>query len=293
MAQRAEIRLGCRSEVPEQTKPSQPMSQQPLDDAYANAAHIPGSADYPPRWADDAQSFRDKLSVAGRIETDIPYGESPRQCLDLMQPEGEVRGLVVFVHGGYWRAFDKSTWSHFAAGPLAHGWAVAMPSYDLCPDVRIADITLQIQRAVTEAAGRIDGPILLTGHSAGGHLVARMACRNMLPTAVARRLKHVVPISPLSDLRPLMQTSMNDDFQLDMAAAEAESPVLKQRLNVPVTAWVGGDERPAFLDQARWLAEAWECGHVVEDGLHHFDIIDGLASPDSLLTQMLISGDRP
>ena len=269
------------------------MSQQPLDDAYANAAHIPGSQDYPIRWAADARAFRDRLADEGRIEADIPYGETPRQCLDLMQPEGEAKGLCVFVHGGYWLRFDKSYWSHFAAGPLAQGWAVAMPSYDLCPDVRIADITLQIQRAVTEAAGRVDGPILLTGHSAGGHLVARMACRNMLPTSVARRLRHVMPISPLSDLRPMLQTSMNDDFKLDPATAEAESPVVKQRLNVPVTVWVGGDERPAFLDQADWLAEAWECGHVVEDGRHHFDVIDGLTHPDSLLTQMLIHGDRP
>ena len=268
------------------------MSQHPLDDAYANGAYIPDAADYPPRWAEEAEVFRNTLTEAGRIEADIPYGEGARERFDLMLPEGTAEGLCVFVHGGYWRAFDKSTWSHFAAGPLARGWAVAMPSYDLCPDVRISDITLQILRAVTEAAARVEGPILLAGHSAGGHLVARMACENVLPSNVARRLKHVVPISPLSDLRPLMQTAMNDDFKMDTAAAEAESPMLKSRLNVPVTAWVGGDERPAFLDQAQWLAEAWECGHVVEEGLHHFNVIDGLADPDSLLTQMLINGDR-
>lgn len=269
------------------------MSQYALDDAYANAAHIPESAEYPPRWAAEAEAFRQKLQEDGRISVDLPYGEGARERFDLMQPEGEVAGLCVFVHGGYWRAFDKSYWSHFAAGLLEQGWAVAMPSYDLCPDVRIGDITLQIQRAVTEAAARVDGPILLTGHSAGGHLVARMACENMLPSNVAKRLKHVVPISPLSDLRPLLQTAMNEDFKMDMAAAEAESPVLKTRLNVPVTAWVGGDERPAFIDQAQWLAEAWECGNVVQDGLHHFDVIDGLTDAGSLLTQMLINGDRP
>ncbi|WP_127116056.1 alpha/beta hydrolase [Shimia sediminis] len=269
------------------------MSQHPLDDAYANGAYIPDAAGYPPRWAQEAATFRETLAEAGRLQADIPYGEGARERLDLMKPETAPEGLCVFVHGGYWRAFDKSSWSHLASGPLARGWAVAMPSYDLCPDVRIADITLQILRAVTEAAARVEGPILLAGHSAGGHLVARMACENVLPSNVARRLKHVVPISPLSDLRPLLQTSMNDDFRMDMATAEAESPVLKRRLNVPVTAWVGSDERPAFLDQAQWLAEAWECGHVVEEGLHHFNVIDGLAEPDSLLTQMLINGDRP
>ncbi|WP_299355856.1 alpha/beta hydrolase [uncultured Shimia sp.] len=268
------------------------MSQYALDDAYANGAYIPGAESFPPRWAQEAENFCQSMLKEDRATLDMRYGEGDREKLDLFLPEEEPAGLCVFVHGGYWRAFDKTSWSHLAAGPLSHGWAVAMPSYDLCPDVRISDITLQILRAVTEAAAHVDGPILLAGHSAGGHLVARTACQNVLPTNVARRLTHVMPISPLSDLRPLMQTSMNEDFALDDAAAVAESPILKSPLNVPITVWVGADERPAFLDQAQWLAEAWECGHVVEEGRHHFDVIEGLADPNSLITQMLVTGAR-
>ncbi|MEQ9693127.1 alpha/beta hydrolase [Shimia sp. SDUM112013] len=267
------------------------MSQDSLDDAYANATYIPGAAEYPPRWTKEARAFRDNLRENDQIIEDFPYGEGAREVFDLMMPETPAMGLAVFVHGGYWLRFDKSVWSHLAAGLLARGWAVAMPSYDLCPSVRIRDITRQITLAVTEAAAHVAGPILLAGHSAGGHLVARMACENVLPTNIANRLKHVMPISPLSDLRPLMQTAMNDDFNMDEAAAMAESPIFKKPLSVPVTVWVGEDERPAFLDQAMWLAEAWECGHVVEQGKHHFDVIDGLTDPDSLLTQMLIGGD--
>ena len=54
-----------------------------------------------------------------------------------------------------------------------------------------------------------------------------------------------------------------------------------ERLPVPVTIWVGADKRPVFLDQARWLAEAWGCGHVVDEGRHHFDVIDALADGHS------------
>jgi arylformamidase len=253
-----------------------------LDDAYANAAHIPGAADYPPRWERAAAALREGLLEQGLADLDQSYGDSPRQRFDLFHPGGAPKGLMIFVHGGYWLRFDKSVWSHLAAGALSRGWAVAMPSYDLCPHVRIADITAQIAQAVTTAAGMIAGPIALAGHSAGGHLVARMLQPGLLPDAVAARLCHVMPISPVSDLRPLLRTSMNADFKLDEAAAIAESPALTvERLPVPVTVWVGADERPVFLDQARWLAEAWGCGQVIDAGRHHFDVIDALADGQS------------
>ncbi|WP_296763329.1 alpha/beta hydrolase [Sediminimonas sp.] len=253
-----------------------------LDDAYANAAHIAGAEDYPPRWARDAAAFREGLLEQGLADLDIVYGDSPRQRLDLFLPGAAPRGLMVFVHGGYWLRFDKSTWSHLGGGALNRGWAVAMPSYDLCPDVAIADITRQIARAVAAVAGMVAGPIALSGHSAGGHLVARMAVPSVLPERVAARLSHVMPISPVADLRPLLKTSMNAQLRLDQAAAEVESPVLMQPApGVPISVWVGGDERPAFLDQARWLAEAWTVPRVVVPKRHHFDVIDALAAPES------------
>src|SRR6056297_290354 len=257
-----------------------------LDDAYANVPNIPGGAQYPARWTVAAEAFRARH--AARAQLALPYGDSARQALDLFHPEGTARGLCVFVHGGYWLRFDRSFWSHLAAGPLARGWAVAMPSYDLCPEVRISDITRQISHAVTVAAARVEGRIALAGHSAGGHLVARLAVPGVLPGEVAARLSHVMPISPVSDLRPLLQTSMNEQFRLDMKAAEAESPVLMRPMPVPVTVWVGAEERPVFLDQARWLAEAWSTGHEVARGRHHFDVIEALEDPASRMVGQLL-----
>ena len=259
-----------------------------LDDAYANGAFIDGAENYPPKWQALAETFRKDHPT----QRDVPYGDGARQVMDVFLPEGKAKGLFVFVHGGYWLAFDKSSWSHLAAGMLARGWAVVIPSYDLCPQVRIADITRQVASAISKIASQVDGPIILAGHSAGGHLVARMACSGVLPNAVAKRLQHVMSISPVADLRPLLKTSMNDQFKLDIAAAEAESPALcADRHDVAVTSWVGSDERPAFLDQARWLAEAWKCGHVVEQGRHHFDVIDALADKDSTMISVLVGED--
>ena len=257
-----------------------------LDDAYANAAHIPGADGFPPRWEKQAGQFRQSLGA--RAQTGISYGAHERQRFDLFLPQSPPRGVVAFVHGGYWLKFDRSYWSHLAAGPLDHGWAVAMPSYDLCPDVGIPDITRQIAGAVDAVARRVDGPIALTGHSAGGHLVSRMLAPGLLAPEVSGRLRHVVPIAPLSDLRPLLKTSMNADLGLTVETATAESPVMQPAPETPVTVWVGADERPAFLDQAAWLAQAWQCGQVIVPGKHHFDVIDELEDPDSALVKTLL-----
>ncbi|MDX8347178.1 alpha/beta hydrolase [Cognatiyoonia sp. IB215446] len=253
-----------------------------LDDAYANAAYISGADDYPDKWAREAAALR----AGAMCECDVIYGETPRQRLDLFHPDRLAKGLVVFVHGGYWLRFDKSFWSHLAAGPLAHGWAVAMPSYDLCPDVRIGQIGDQVAAAIALAASRVLGPIRLAGHSAGGQLVARMTAPR-LGARWQERVEKVIPISPVADLAPLMQTSMNETLRIDAEEAQAESPVHLPPPSVDVTVWVGADERPAFLKQSKALSDAWGCAHEVVPGQHHFNVVEDLADPGTALTQTI------
>ncbi|SMX45434.1 alpha/beta hydrolase [Actibacterium lipolyticum] len=258
------------------------------DEAYSNADFIKGAEAYPKRWAADAASWREKADA----RLDIPYGTHARQRFDLFSPKGIPRGLVVFVHGGYWLKFDKSLWSHLAEGAVARGWAVAMPSYRLAQEVCIADITRDVRSAVLAAAAQVAAPIVLTGHSAGGHLVARLLCADAnLPADVAERIVGAVPISGVADLRPLMHTAMNKIFDLDEAAATAESPALQPlALTVPTTVWVGADERPVFLEQSEALATAWNVPLHIAPGLHHFDVIDDLQNPESGLMETLLGG---
>lgn len=263
------------------------------DDAYANGKYIAGAEEYPPRWAEKAEGLRDRLAADGRCRVDIAYGDDDREKYDLFLPDGVPSGLVVYIHGGYWRAFDKSSWSHLAAGSLERGYAVAMPSYSLCPDVRISQITRQIVVAVEAAARQVAGAVHLVGHSAGGHLVTRMVCDNIgWKNQTQSRIQRVVSISGVHDLRPLLHTEMNDDFGMDMAEAESESPVLCTK-SVPaaVTTWVGANERPAFVEQSQLLANAWTGVDIVIDAdKHHFDVIDGLEDADSPLTKVLLAG---
>src|SRR5262249_62263241 len=73
------------------------------DDAYANAPHIPGGDGFPAAWAQSARRYRERLAAAARARLDIVYGPHPRNRLDLFLPAGAPKGLVGFVHGGYWR----------------------------------------------------------------------------------------------------------------------------------------------------------------------------------------------
>lgn len=259
------------------------------DDAYANAAHIPGGRDYPARWAERAAAFR--ALVPPRT---LAYGPHPRERIDLFRPDGPPRGLVLFVHGGYWMAFDRSHWSHLAAGPLARGWAVAIPEYVLTPEVRIGAITVAIAKAIGEAASEIAGPIRLAGHSAGGHLVTRALCTDSaLEASVARRIERTVSISGLHDLRPLLRTALNDSLNLDLEEARAESPALREpREGVRVITWVGSGERPEFRRQSALLANVWTgLGAAIEartaEDRHHFDVIRDLAEASAPLTEAL------
>lgn len=258
---------------------------------FVNADFIPDGAGYPERWQAEGKAYREREAAIGRARLNVAYGAGERQKLDLFHPPGLPEGLVVFIHGGYWVRFDRSYWSHFAEGLTGRGWAVAMPSYTLAPEAHIRAITLEIARAVETAAGLVAGPVCLTGHSAGGHLAARMGCRDVaLPSEVRNRLGRIVPISPLTDLRPFLDISMNESLRLDAEEARAESPALHEAPEVPVTVWVGAEERPVFLDQAIALSEVWNAELRVDPGRHHFDVIDGLADPESPLVESILRG---
>lgn len=265
-----------------------------FDAAYDNRAAIPEAAAIVSRWQTDAAAFRDWLLEVGRAEIGIAYGSSPRQRYDLFYPEGEARGLVVFIHGGYWKSQDVENFSHFAAGPLARGYAVALPEYTLCPEARIPEITREIGAFLDYAAQRVAGPIRLSGHSAGGHLAARMICEDApIAPSTAARIDRVVSISGLHDLRPIMRTAMNDVLKLGLETARAESPaLLMPRPGPELISVVGADELPELRRQNALLANVWHGFGMKTRGLempgrHHLDVIDALCDEESDLVELL------
>ncbi len=266
------------------------------DDAFDNSGYVKGSELLAERWAADAAACREHWQQAGQARLDLAYGETARCRLDLFTPASHGAGLIVFVHGGYWHMLDKSYWSQLAAPALAAGWAVAIPSYPLAPEARIGEITRAIRAAIEFSASCVEGPVRLVGHSAGGHLVARMACADIeIDVGILGRLQKIVAVSGIYDLRPLLLTRMNTTLRLDPDEAAAESPaLLSPRGGLELCCWVGAAERPEFLRQARLLGETWTSAaigvrEIYEPQKQHFSVIDGLADPDSALFEELIS----
>ena len=267
-----------------------------LDDAYENSAYIPGAASWLQGLPDRAASFRASQPDAMLNQ---PYGKSERQRYDLFTPEGGLdvaRGLLAIVHGGYWMALSKDDFSYLATGPLARGWAVAMIGYTLAPQARIAEITTEIAAATNAVAKLGNGPLRLVGHSAGGHLVARMMCRDVaLSDQAAQRLDRVVSVSGLHDLRPLRRLAKNETWQLDDAEAATESPVMQiPREGIELACIAGADERPEFIRQNALLPIAWQglgtpAYSRLLAGDHHFSVIDHLANMDSDVCKSVIS----
>ncbi len=261
---------------------------------YNNRARVPEHPAIMGSWATDAAAYR----AVARMEAAIPYGESEREKLDLFLPEGEVKAAALFIHGGYWQALDRSSASHLAKGLSAHGFAVAVPSYDLCPIVSMETIVEQMRKAVAATAARLGKPLLVIGHSAGGHLAACMLATDWKQAAPDLGFDPApagYAISGLFDLPPLVGTSVNIKCGMTPQSAEALSPM---RWPAPsgkhLVAVVGGEEPSEYQRQSREMAETWGKAGVTTawrsiPGDNHFTVIAPLADPRSEMVAEILA----
>ena len=246
---------------------------------YNNRAAVPDHPAVMTRWRSGAGAARKT-----HPPVTLSYGASPRQTLDLFEA-GPDAPVALFIHGGYWQALDASWFSWVAAPLLAKGVSLAIPSYDLCPTVRLGTIVDQMREAARLLQTRTGRRPVATGHSAGGHLSACLLSDGLASAAVA--------ISGLFDLEPLISTSINTAVGLSQAEAKGLSP-----LHWPVPAGgvldcvVGGSETAEFIRQSRDMASHWEAAggagrFEALPGLNHFTVLDPLADPESPLVRRI------
>lgn len=256
------------------------MSARDLEAEYNNRARVPEHPAIIASWAADAAAYRE--ANPPRV---IAYGGREREKMDVFNA-GDGGASVMFIHGGYWQALDRSFFSHLARGLNAHGVRVAVPSYDLCPNVGVGAIIEQMRAACAALHEESGAPVIASGHSAGGHLAAcLLALDAHVPAAYA--------ISGVFDLAPLVPTSLNHALLLDDAEAKALSPLFWPAPDGKVLdAVVGGDESREFLRQSRDMADTWGADGVITRyeaiaGANHFTVIAPLADAASPMVARL------
>ena len=261
---------------------------------YDNRSLVPEHPAFFARWERDSRFVRETLG--GTI--DLPYGPDARHRVDLFRA-ARPRGTLVFIHGGYWRALDKSFFSWLASPWVAAGMNVALPNYRLCPAVAIADIVEDVLAAVNwlfEGAERnafAMERVVVSGHSAGGHLTAALlASRREQLRFDTGRIAGAASLSGLVDFAPLVHFSYNADLRLTPESAAAlDLYERKPTLPVPMVVAVGGDESSEFKRQSRLLAESWPNvkTHLVLPGVNHFSIVDAFAERGQPLFESTLS----
>ncbi len=275
-----------------------------LDGQYNNRLRVADYASHFQRWTAASRLVLDQPGC----QLNVPYGSGPAETLDIFAPlagAGAAEGapIMVFIHGGYWRALDKSDFAFVAPAFNAAGAWVVVPNYALCPAVSIEDISLQMARAllwVWRHAARLNADpsrIMVAGHSAGGHLATMLlSCRwkTLDEQAPSQLLTGALSISGLFDLEPLRHTAfLQQDLKLTPSAVARLSPAFFPRPKAgKLYATVGLEESEEFLRQSRLIREVWGptavpvCETVPRT--NHFSVLLHLVDPTSRLHNLAL-----
>jgi arylformamidase len=272
-------------------------TQEEIDAVYnpaATAADADGSI---AGWS--ARSEAAVKALDGRLG--VKFGPTRDEYCDVF-PAGPGAPVHVFVHGGYWRRFSARDHA-FVAKPLVEaGITAVIPNYALCPKVSLDEIVRQTRAAIawTFAHAKDFGAdptrLTLSGHSAGGHLVAMALLTDWegdyeLPASI---VKGAVAISGLFDLGFLPWSYVQPKVQASWDQVRRLSPLfhLPDRAP-PLVVAVGERETSEFRRQsfdfhAAWTAKGLPGSFLEPAGRDHFTVLDELEQEESGLRAALL-----
>ncbi|MEH6526574.1 MAG: alpha/beta hydrolase [Sneathiella sp.] len=269
-----------------------------LNVQYLPSRTVSNMADYKENAG--IRSARAREEGLGHI--DVVYGSSSLQTVDIFPAAATGAPVFIFIHGGYWRGWDKALYSEIAPVFNNAGATVVLPNYDLCPAVTIPDIVDQMRQAlkwIYENISDYNGDpdlLFLSGHSAGGHLTGMMMATDWAEQygMPANLLKGASPLSGLFDIMPHRYTDLQDDIHLTKEEALANSPQnLELHCACPVICAVGGGESGSFLRQSQDFTEKCRkaelsCEYMALRTDNHFDITNRLHDPDDPLVLAIL-----
>ena len=267
-----------------------------LNGQYNNRALVPDHARHLARGSEASALSR----AQSDCRLDLHYGDGAAETLDLFVAPRRGAPVLVFVHGGYWRALDKSDFSYVAPAFTQAGAMVVVPNYALCPAVSVEHITLQMVRVLQwvwrNAAQHGGDPqrIVVAGHSAGGHLAAMLlSCRwkQVADDLPAQLVGGALSVSGLFDLEPLRHTPfLQADLRLSPASVARLSPAFFPRPKGRLFAAVGAAESDEFLRQNQLIRDVWGPTAVpvceTVPGKNHFSVLESLVDPAGRLHEL-------
>jgi arylformamidase len=269
-----------------------------LDREYNPRTQIPNFGEFFSRWKQAARETRESLS--GRL--DLSYGPADAEALDFFPAHGPASPVLIFLHGGYWRALDKADFSWIAPAYVEAGISVAIANYGLAPGTPVREIVQQVRRACVwiyrnaSELGINRAALFCAGHSAGGHLTAMMLATSWpgISQELPRRLLcGALTISGLFDLVPLVHAEfLRHELQLDQASARDLSPAfLPWHNDVPLLRALGALESSEFRRQSELMQRNWPraCKQPLIEvpECNHLSVCDALAQPHGILFQAI------
>ncbi len=276
----------------------QNLTQEELDAEYNNLKKVTDSAEHIQWYTQTSEDYRQTVIC----ELDVAYGVSEMERLDIFFPNGKLKGknrpVHLFFHGGYWRALDKIDFSYVAKGFENSDAICIVVNYDLVPNVNMDELVDQCRQSLLwtwhhiEEYGGDKNNISLSGHSAGGHLVAMMMATDWPKLdhhCPVDLIKAGVSISGLFDLEPIRLCFLNDTLGLDEKMAANNSPLcLTNRSCGELINYYGDLEGVEYRSQSDRLAEKWSrMISVGLEGHNHFTLMHDMYKPDSLLSMKL------
>ena len=236
---------------------------------------------------------------------DVRYGPGENETLDIFPAAnpGSDRAAPVqlFIHGGYWRAMDKSDYSFIANVFQPAGATTVVINYDLCPTVTLDTIVEQSNRSIAWTWRNIADyggdpeRLYVSGNSAGGHLTAMAIAHDWeaegLPADI---IKGAIPITGVMDCEPVLDITVNAEVRLEPEAALRLSPLRNPpRRALPLLVAVGGAEPRLWIKMsedyvALCRTQGIECDYMEMPGHDHFDIGRAVGDPESPLAQAML-----
>ena len=222
------------------------------------------------RYAAASDQVRSRL---GQPRTE-KYGPTAPETLDIY---GSGKKAFVFVHGGAWRR-QTSREQAFPAEPIiAAGASYVALNFENLPAVTLPEMAAQVRRGIEWVYRNLSRDVVVCGHSSGGHL---SACALTKLDFVRKALV----VSGVYDLLPVRLSARNDYVRLDERLEHEYSPIRHvERIRCPVTVAWGEGECAEFYRQSKEFAAALGTPGLIGMGLNHFEIIETLADPRSML----------